>query len=252
MLAFAGSLALGVGGVFAQDQEEFQLPSKILPVDIFVCNYNDGQGPADLDKAAASWSTYMDQNNIDNYAAWTLTKYYNGPDQDFDFIWLGAWTDGNAMGSGTDMWLSTGSRHAANFAKVSDCAVHVNSASVNYKLPDGGTPENGVLTFSNCTINDDGNYPAISRATAEWVDILTDAGSQSAIYHWFPVFGGGGESPDFTVVTAYPNYTELGADWERRTNGELFRDSNRLFGELMDCDVPRAYNTQVRRAAQLR
>ena len=37
---------------------------------------------------------------VDDYAAWTLTKSYYGPEQEFDVIWLGAWTDGNAMGMG--------------------------------------------------------------------------------------------------------------------------------------------------------
>jgi hypothetical protein len=115
MLAFAGSLALGMGGAFAQDEEEFQLASKIVPVEIFVCNYNDGQGPADLDKAASGWTAYMDQNNIDNYAAWTLTKYYNGPDQEFDFIWLGA----GRMATRWDRVPTCGCRRAPNTLRIS-------------------------------------------------------------------------------------------------------------------------------------
>lgn len=247
------SLVFGAGIVVAQDEEpEFALASKIIPVEAFLCNYNDGQGPADLTDAVDGWNAYMDKNDVDTYAAWTLTKNYTGPDQEFDFIWLGAWADGNAMGVGDDMMRESGGEYIADFFKVANCGVHINSASINYKLPEGGTPGNGVLTFSNCTVNDGKSYAAIAEATHAWADVLTEAGSKAALYHWFPIFGGGGDSPDFTVVTAYANYSDLGADYERRTNGELFRQANALYGDLMDCDVARVYDTQSRRNAQLR
>ncbi len=258
LLPVAGAAAFvffaGSGLSLAQDDEDqVELVSKIVPVDIYACSYNDGQGPADLDAAAEGWNAYLDGNGIDNYAAWTLTPFYMGPNQNFDFIWLGAWTGGNAMGTGTDMWLESGGEHLANFMRVATCGTHSNSASLNYKLPEGGNiPGDSVLTFSNCNIEDGANYTSVREATSAWADILAAAGSQAAIYHWFPIYGGGGERPDYITVTAYSNYTELGADYERITNGELFRQSNALFGGLTDCDVSRVYNAETRRSAQLR
>lgn len=245
--------AVSMGSAIAQDNEpRLELASKIVPVEMYACQYNDGQGPSDLDKAVESFTDYMDENDVDNYAAWTLSKVYSGPAQEFDFLWLGAWTDGNAMGTGTDRLYATGGEMLGEFAKVAQCGAHVARASINYKLPEGGTPASGVMTFSNCNIEEGQSYPAIAEATRTWAGILADAGSQAAIYHWFPIFGPGGDSPDFTIIQSYPNHTELGADVERRTNGELFRDSNRLFGDLMDCDVARVYNATNRRAAKLR
>jgi hypothetical protein len=166
---------------------------------------------------------------------------------------MGAWTDGNAMGSGMDMLYSTGVEYLENFGRVATCNAHINSGSINYKLPDGGGQGPSVLTFSNCEIMEGRTYSEVVDATKAWADVLTDAGSQAAIYHWFPIYGGGGDdAPDFTILTAYPNHTELGADYERMTNGELFRQSNALFGGLTDCDVRRAYNAKNRRSAQLR
>lgn len=253
-LVCAGAISLCMGNAVAQDDEvEFELPSKVIPVEVYACRYNDGQGPSNLDSAVNSWTAYMDENAVDSYAAWTLTKVYSGPDQDFDFIWLGAWTDGNAMGAGSDMLYSSGGKILENFGAVADCYSHTSAASLNYKLPEGGTPANAVLTFSNCNIEDGKSYPAVAEATREWVGILSEAGSQAAIAHWFPVYGGGGDdTPSFTIFSAYPNHTELGADLERRTNGQLFRKSNALFGDLVKCDVSRVYNATSRRAAKLR
>lgn len=248
-----GSLTLAWGNVLAQDAPPFELPSKVVPAEVYVCSFNDGQGPGDLEDTIEGWSEYMDDNEIDDYAAWTLTPHYYGPEQEFDFIWLGAWTDGNAMGAGMDMWYSSGGEHAQNFAEVADCGVHILSGSINYKLPEGGTPANSVITFSNCTVSDDSNYPEVAIATRSWVELLTAAGSEAAIYHWFPAYGGGGDdTPDFVTLTAFPNYAALGADFERYTNGEMFRENGRLFGGKVDCDIARAYNARQRRAAQLR
>ena len=246
--------ALAAGISAAQDnQQPVEIVSKIVPAEVWTCKFNDGQGPADLDDAVDAWTEYMDDNNVDNYAAWTLTKHYYSAEQDFDFIWLGAWADGNAMGAGTDMWVTTGDEISANFFRVANCNNHINAGSIAYKLPEGDAGANSaVLTFSNCAIEDDANYAQIVDATKQWAEALTDAGSQAAIYHWFPIYGGGSPEFDFTWLSAYPNHTELGADYQRMTNGEMFRQRNALFSGLMDCDMTRVYNAQTRRAAQIR
>lgn len=246
------SMLCATSAVAQDDAPRFELPSKVVPVEIWACSYRDGQGPADLDAAVAGWSAYMDDNGVDDYAAWTLTKWAYGPEQEFDFLWLGAWADGNAMGTGTNMFMETGEEHFANFMRVSDCGTHIVAGSINYKAVAGGTPQNAILTFANCNIAEGATYPEIAVAVRQWSSILTDAGSQAAIFHWFPSYGGGGDSPDFQSLIAYPNYAELGADFERFTNGEMFRQRNQLFSDLVDCDTRRVYNAQVRRAAQIR
>ena len=246
----ASGLTLAAGAVGAQDnQPALELASKVVPVDMYICSFHDGQGPEQLDEAVEGWNGYMDRNGTDDYAAWILTKFYSGNLQDFDFIWLGAWKDGHAMGAGTDMWLTTGGEYIEKFGEIADCGRHINLASINYKLPRSGTPDNSVIAFTNCDVMEGQSYGAVAEAAVSWSQVLTDAGSTAAIYHWFPVYGGGGERADFQLVTAHENYTELGADLERMTNGELFRQSNALFADLMECDIDRVYNaTSIRRA----
>ena len=245
---------LGISSAMAQDdQNRVELVSKIVAAEVYACSYNDGKGPDDLDDASDGWNAWADDNGVDDYAAWTLTPYHYGPNQDFDVLWLGAWKDGNAMGAGVDQLLMDGADELAAFGEVLTCNNHIAAGSLAYKLPPSGTPSTGVITFSNCNIEDGRNYQEVVEATKEWVGVITDAGSQSAMYHWFPIYGGGGEdTPDYIRLTVYPNHTELGADFERMTNGELFRQSNALFGGLVDCDISRVYNAQVRRAAQIR
>ena len=252
-VASAALSMLGATSVFAQDDAPaFELPSKVVPVEIWACSYRDGQGPGDLDDVVEGWSEYMDDNDIDNYAAWTLTKWAYGPDQAFDFLWLGAWSDGNAMGTGLDMFSDTGMEHFDGFMRVSDCQAHVVAGSLNYKATEDGTPQNALITFANCTVNDGASYAEVAQATREWSSLLTESGSQASVFHWFPAYGGGGDSPGFQSVVAYPDFTSMGADFERLTNGEMFRQQGALFNDIVDCDVRRIYNAQVRRSAQLR
>lgn len=87
---------------------------------------------------------------------------------------------------------------------------------------------------------------------SQWATILGEAGSNVAMYRWFPIFGGGAADFDFKRVSTYQNYTELGADYERIGNGGLFRQSGALMGHLLECDTDRVYNVQNRRFVDVR
>jgi len=238
---------LGTVNATAQDGVRF------VPVDIFGCNYNEGKGPADLEAAIAIWTKYMDDNDADSYAAWTMTKHYASPDQSFDVAWLGAHKNGTTMGEGADSWLANGAEAGAALGEVLTCDMTGNYASRMFKAPpDGNIPGDGVLVFSNCSLEEGARYEDVVAATNTWVNILAEAGSPAATYHWYPVFGTGEDDIGWKVVTAYPNHTELGKNYERMTNGGMYLKRRELLGDLVDCDIARVYNVKNRRAAAIR
>ena len=240
---------VGSGTVFAQDDGML-----VIPVELFACTYNDRRkGPDDLDRVVDKWNAWADSKAVDDYAAWTLTPYYYGPEQEFDVIWLGAGKDAIALGRAQDIYLADNDGLAEDFADVSTCAAHNNFASINFKaLPEGATPQNSVLTFSDCTYEDGASFSALAAAMAQWSQHLSDAGSTAGIWHWYPAYGGGGEEFDFKWLEAYENLEELGADYERFGNGGGFVTQRRLMGHLIECDSSRAYLAQSRRFVQLR
>ena len=236
LIFFAGS-----GAVSAQDDGML-----VIPVELFTCTYNNRQDPDDLDKVIDKWNAWADRNEIDDYAAWTLTPYYFGPDQEFDMIWLGAGKNAVALGEVQDAYLADESGLAGDFEEVISCNAHNNFASVNYKAPpEGETPANSVLTFSDCTYKEGASFSAVSAAMAEWSQYLSDAGSTSGIWHWYPVYGGGGEEFDLKWVTAHDNYEEQGADWDAYDP-----DKASEFEAVLDCDSARVYNATNRRRAE--
>lgn len=247
----AAGLLLAVGAADAQVSKEGM--GKVLPVEMFACKFNEGQGAADLDKVIARWSKYKDDNDVNDYAAWTLTPVYYGPEQDFDIIWLGAWRDGNAMGKGTDTWLGTGGELQAAFDKVVDCDAHVAMSSAMYKAPaDGPTPSSGFMTMMDCKLNEGHRYTDIKAAEMKWAEHLVRSGSKASYWHWFPMYGGGDADFDYKVVFSYPTFTEIGADFERSANGGGRELSKEIFGDIDECDDARVYAVTSRRAAKLR
>lgn len=109
-----------------------------------------------------------------------------------------------------------------------------------------------MLSFSDCTFREGATFEALSSAMAEWSEYWAGAGSTAGIWHWYPVYGGGGEEFDFKWLEAHANLEEVGADYERFGNGGGFVTSNRLLAHLIECDSSRVYLAQSRRFVQLR
>ncbi len=243
LIFFAGS-----GSVSAQDDGML-----VIPVELFTCTYNNRQDPDDLDNVIDKWNAWADRNEIDDYAAWTLTPYYFGPDQEFDVIWMGAGKTAVALGKSQDAYLANNDGLDDDFEEVISCDSHSNFASVNYKAPpEGATPASSVLTFSDCKYKEGATFSAVSAAMAQWSQHLSDEGSVTGIWHWYPVYGGGGEEFDFKWLQAHANLADLGADYDRYGTGGGFRTRGTLLNHLIDCDSSRAYLAQSRRFVQLR
>jgi uncharacterized membrane protein YkvA (DUF1232 family) len=252
IIAFAtgGLLVLAaLNSALAQDAGQRSLVS----VDLWACSFNDRQDMGDLDDWVDKFNAWLEENDSPDYAAWTLTPAYWGPNQNFNFIWLGVWPNGNAMGQGWDQWNAGNGGLMDEFLAISTCSAHNNFASIAHRLPEGlDNSGNGVLAISDCKVADGTPQGAVGRAMRQWVNVLNEAESNAAIYHWFPVFGGGGANFDFKEVTAYQNYTDLGADYERMGNGGLVRQKRGLLGHLAQCDEARVYNSQSRRFIDVR
>lgn len=247
----AGLLSLGTGVAVAQVSESGM--GKVVPVELFACTYNNRQDADDLNSVITRWNRWMDQRNVDNYAAWTLTPYHFGPEQEFDLIWMGAYSDGNAMGAGTDLWFAENGGLADDFEEVITCGAHLLLASAMYKSPPNNeTPGTAIITMMDCKLNEGHRYQDIKAAELKWAEHMTNSGSTAGTFHWSPVFGGGGADYDYKVVNAYANYTELGADWERFANGGGREASIDIFADIDDCDDARVYVATSVRAAQLR
>lgn len=250
ILAIVTAVPLALSSwVAANAQEEEDPPPYVTPVDTFACDFNEGKGPADLKSAIDAWNAWMDEQGATDYGAVTLTPYYFG-ENTFDVAWLGFWTSQEAMGTGIDGYLANGGAVAQGFSDALTCSSHDHWASINVKPPkEGPAPDKFVLMFSDCSLENEGEYEALFDSLDEVVAYQTEHDYRNATWFMWPVFGGGGERKfDFKAVTAYDDYTTFGKAYQHNANGGGRQAMNQMMGDQLDCDVSRVYNaTTVRR-----
>lgn len=237
-------LAAVAGGVAAQEEKEAGL--EIVPVEIYVCDYRDGKGPSDLDGWTKKWNTWADSTGQEPYSAWTLTPFYYGTDQDFDFIWLGVSPNAATLGRAYDDWLTNSGSLPAEFDAIANCRSHSNFATMNFKRPPDDEAESFVLTFSDCTIADGQNFDDVYPALEAWGEYKTSAGSKAGMWVMWPAFGGGDADYSFKLAISYRSFESLGVDYDEYTSGG-YRKAEGLFTGLLNCDSARAYRARERR-----
>ncbi len=245
--AVSAMMFLFVAGGAAIAQEEESDGLSFVPVEAFACNFNEGKGREDLRAVTDEWNAWMDAEGKTDYFAITLWPNYRA-ERTFDVGWLGAWSDGNAMGAGGDLWLSAGREIGAKFDEVVSCDSHTQFASARLKAP--AEPEDDsdnmfVLSFSNCSFEDDVTMEQYLAAQKEWNAYADEIGIVGGRWMMFPVWGESADADyDFKSVGSTGDYSALGSNWALYAEGH-YKKSNEIFDDLLDCDSPRIYTARV-------
>lgn len=246
------ALTTGSGTAMAEHHED---GFKVIPVDLYACTYNEKKGPKDLDAYAAKFNAWADARDLDEISVWTLTPYYFGPgdNSDFDFIWMIAGKTAIALGKTHETWVTADDGLQKMATEIANCSGHSNFASVNYKpTPEGATPDDALISFSDCNYDEDASFEDLSTAMAAWSEHLGDNGSKAGIFHWYPVYGGGGEKFDFKWLEVHADFEAMGGDYELYGNGRGYEKYGELLSPLISCDAARVYQAKSRRFTQLR
>lgn len=245
-------LAIGSGTALADNHgDDF----KVVPVDLYACSYNEDKGPEDLDAYSAKFNKWADSKGLNDISVWTLTPYYYGPGENsgFDFIWMLAGKTAVALGKTHDTWVNANDGLAVTAGEIANCSGHSNFASVNYKpTPEGETPADALISFSDCNFREGATFEALGEAMDAWSAYIGERGSQAGIFHWYPVYGGGGENFDFKWLEVHADFETMGGDYEMYGNGRGYEKNNELFASLLSCDASRVYRAKNRRFTQLR
>ena len=248
----AAILVIGSGTAIAEHHED---GIKVVPVDIYACTFNENKGPKDLDAYVARFNAWADDKGLNEISVWTLTPYYYGAGDNagFDFIWMLAGKTAIALGKTHDTWVTADDGLQKMAGEIASCSGHGNYASINYKpTPEGKTPKDSVISFSDCNFDEGATFAALGEALDAWSEHLNANGSKTGIFHWYPVYGGGGEKFDFKWLETYANFEAMGGDYELYGNGGGYKKYGELLGPLVTCDAARVYQAKSRRFAQLR
>ena len=237
----------GFGNALADSHEEAEAEAAV-PVEIYACRYNEGKGPKDVDAATAKWNAWADDRGLKDYYASTLVPFYFGPEQEFDFLWLGVSPTAKGLGAAQDDWIANGGKIQDEFNKTSTCDGHSNFAAVKFKSPpDRGDDDNFIVSFSDCKMAEGINFGKdIAPALGQWAAYETENGSQAGMWVLFPAYGGGGEEFDFKFVSSHASLEEQGSDWDNYSESGWAK-AEELFQGKLRCDSSRVYISTVRR-----
>ncbi|MEL7535940.1 MAG: hypothetical protein AAFM91_02655 [Pseudomonadota bacterium] len=244
----SAGLLFAAGSSSAEHHEGVQL-DPAAPIELYACNFNEGKGPADYDKAIGQWNKWADRQKMSSYSAWTLTPYYAGAEQDFDVIWLGATEKMKDMGRAHDMYLAKGESVQKAFADVIDCDTHAMFAAIQFKEPpEREDPSSVVITFSDCSGINGSSFDDLVPSMAEWAKYSEANGSTAGMWALMPALGGGGEEFEFKWVSSFQNLEEMGSHQDHYAE-EGWKKGNELFKGKVECDSSRVYIATNRRMA---
>jgi len=249
--AVSALLFLCVGSGIALAQDDAAEEPSWTPVETFTCNYLDGKSPADLDAVIDEWNDWWDDKGLKSYFAATITPFYFG-ELAFDFGWLGAWTDGAAMGSSMDVWVNDGSEINAKFFEVIECGSHSKFVSLNVKQPppnDDDSDNNFLLDFQNCSIEEGKTFEDFMAAQEAWNAYADDIGILGGAWVMFPLAGETDDDYDFKYIHSVGSHSADGANWDLFASGH-WRKSSELFDDVLDCDISRVYSATTRRSIE--
>lgn len=220
-----------------------QAQDKGAPVEFFACNWQDGKGMADLEKVNKKFVAWVAKNDA-KYSAWILTPQLHAG-VDFDVGWLGGWPDAVSFGKGQDAWMSGGRELAAEFANVMDCSAgHQMATSVVITAPDS-PPGNGVVMFSECTMQE-GKMPNEAVAAHREVGkAMKGMGSKASSWLFYPGIGAGNIDFHYWSVIAFKNYSEMGVSQEMYINGGGWSKAMSILAPVSRCRSPELYDVRL-------
>ena len=220
--------------------------AKAAVVDFRACDFRSGKNMGDLEKVNAKFREYANKNDFD-YAAWALTPQYHN-NADFDIGWLGAWPNGGAYGVSMEKWATTGRGLAAQFDEVIDCSErHELALSLPINSPEG-TPEDGVLMFYQCSLQEGKTLANAYKSHLEAGAAMKAKGSLAASWMFQPAMGAGAINFDYYHVVGFYRYSDLGATMEMYANGGGRQVQQKILGSVSTCETPVVFDALSVRA----
>jgi len=226
-------------------------PAPTPAVEIFGCKFNANKGLNDLHSVATRWNAWADKNKVADYTAFIATPFLHSADLQYDVLWIGAWPTGAAMARDSALYATKEGRDIdAAYDAVGKCASHALYAEVVIRQPKSPPPENGVATFSDCTVRDGRTVEEAITALGQVDEYMAGRGSDPFSAILFTLAGRpNNEHYTFKRVVGYGSMDAFGKDLDVYTAGG-FRRVDELLDRIIDCNSPRVYTLErVRLAA---
>lgn len=229
----ACTLLVGISSTFAQDG-----PPQFRPVEMWVCNFNNGKDQGDMDKV---YEDIVAEAGDSAYSAFQLNSYFR-VNQEFDFIYLGAWADGSTMGASLGGEMAGDSDAGEGWEETVTCPASLMYASTWINQPGTGDGSGDfVLSIADCNVAHGNSNAQALGALRRYSDYAKANGSDVGTVVWFPAFGGGATEFDFKVANVYSDAQHFGDSMQWFTENQAYIARSNMTEGIVSCDSPRVY-----------
>ena len=211
------------------------------PLEMWTCKFRDRKDQDDMNDV---YEGIAEATGGAPYAAWQLNPYMAGNRIDlFDFIYLGAWPDGSAMGADMANYFANAGDVGQAWEDTVECAGFLYASNTIQDVPDNGDDDSGnfMLAISDCKIAHGRTAAQAVGALNSYNDYRVANGSVVPTFVWFPAYGSGGAEFDFKLAQAYSGPQALGDQLSWFVDNQAYNVNNAMTQGLVDCDESRLY-----------
>jgi hypothetical protein len=204
---------------------------------MWACTFKDRKDQDDINNAYEMFS-----DGDAPYAAFQLDPYFVGGLRDnFDFLFIGVWDSGAAMGADlADYWTNNQEAGEA-WDEAVDCASLL-YASSRIQPPQPTEDGNFMLTISDCKVAHGNSNGQAAGAIGRFNAYRVNNGMEVGTVLWYPVAGGGQAEFDFKLINTFSGPQHWGNYFSWYVDNEAYNVEGPMTEGIVDCDEARVYN----------
>jgi hypothetical protein len=223
------------GGTMAVQAQDG--PPSFQPVEMYACNYRDGQDQGDFDRALRMMSEV--ESSVP-YAGYQLFPGMVTPEQTFDFIYVGVWGSGTDYGSDMAAYSQMAEDEMEAWNEAAECGSSLWASHLLSEAPGDGSDQ-FMVSFQDCKVADGRSYMQAVEGMRRWVHYRADNGMALPTWAWFPVYGGAPGDFAFKLITGFGGYEDVGNSFSWMVDNEAYLVRDQMLQGLVSCDVGRMY-----------
>lgn len=230
------TLTAGMSGALAQENRPGW-----YPLEMWACSFKDRKDQDDIDAVYKMIS----KESSAPYGAWQMNPYMVGNrTENFDFIYIGAWSNGNVMGADIANLFSGQYASSAAWDQVVDCMASMYTG-INIKPNPDEEDDHYFISVSDCNAEDGVSNGQAVNGIRRYGDYLEENGQSVGMHVWFPVHGGGDADFDFKLLYVYGGPEAWGDAWQWRVNNRANQARRDYMDGVVSCDESRLYSTRT-------
>ena len=225
---------IGVSQFISADGHGSKMPAPI-PVEFWICEYNEGKSASDLEPVIKEWKKTMGKGR--EYEAWMLTPAYSSQNLNNGVVFTGWWPNFASMGAEVEYLMEkVNPKMDPKWSEVITCDTHAEGTAIQMRDGMETTLESGMMTYQNCSLREGKTVAELMQANMQ-MNAFMDKACVDSISAGIIFPGVGAPNGfDYTMTFWSPGMKKLGETFSKASKAGFAQVSQKLFGDLTECD----------------